>query len=61
MSWGYLVFAGLLEIIGIIGLKKVTEKRDWLYFLFLVSGFTLSLIFLRLAMMDIPLSIAYAI
>jgi|SRR5690625_1095671 len=61
MSWMYLIFAGLTEIIGVIGIKKVSEKGSFFTYLLLIGGFAVSLTLLRLALETIPLSIAYAV
>ncbi len=61
MSWLYLILAGSTEIIGVVGLKKVSEKSSWLGYLLVIGGFIISLTLLRLALEEIPLSIAYAV
>ena len=61
MSWLYLILAGGIEMVGVIGLKKVSEKESWLSYLLLIGGFGLSLFLLRLSLEDIPLSVAYAV
>ncbi|HAM79970.1 DMT family transporter [Ornithinibacillus bavariensis] len=61
MSWVYLILAGLIEIVGIVGLKKVSEKGSWFIYIILIGGFIISLSFLRLSLEQIPLSIAYAV
>lgn len=61
MSWTYLMLAGLTEIVGVVGLKKISEQGSWLSYLLLIGGFTLSITLLRMALDDIPLSVAYAV
>lgn len=61
MSWFYLILAGLIEIIGVVGLKKAAEKDSWLTYIILIFSFIISLVLLRLALEQIPLSVAYAI
>lgn len=61
MAWGYLIIAGLFEIIGVIGVKKVSEKNDFKNNAILIGGFIISFTFLSYAMEDIPLSTAYAV
>lgn len=61
MSWTYLILAGLTEIVGAIGLKKVAEKGRWYWYVILIGGFLISLTLLRMALKEIPLSIAYAV
>ncbi|GIP56915.1 multidrug efflux SMR transporter [Paenibacillus sp. FSL W8-0186] len=61
MAWGYLIIAGLFEIIGVIGVKRVAERSNFLNNLILIAGFIISFTFLTYAMKDIPLSTAYAV
>ncbi|WP_438350308.1 DMT family transporter [Paenibacillus sp. FA6] len=61
MAWGYLIIAGLFEIIGVIGVKKVSEKNNFKNNAILIGGFIVSFTFLSYAMEVIPLSTAYAI
>lgn len=61
MSWMYLLFAGMTEVVGVVGLKKVSEKGKWYTYLLLIGGFIISLTFLRMAMEEIALSLAYAV
>lgn len=61
MSWIYLLLAGMLEIAGVVGVKKVSEKASWTGYFMLIGGFIISLSLLQLALEEIPLSIAYAI
>lgn len=61
MAWGCLIIAGLFEIIGVIGVKKVSEKNNFKNNAILIGGFIVSFTFLSYAMEDIPLSTAYAV
>ncbi|MUG43711.1 DMT family transporter [Paenibacillus woosongensis] len=61
MAWGYLIIAGLFEVIGVIGVKRVAERSNFLNNLILIAGFIISFTFLTYAMKDIPLSTAYAV
>ncbi len=61
MSWICLVLAGFTEVIGVVGLKKVSEKGNWFAYLLLIGGFLISLTLLRISLEEIPLSIAYAV
>ncbi len=60
MSWMYLILAGLTEIIGVVGLKRVSDKGSLLAYALLIGGFIVSLSLLRMALDEIPLSVAYA-
>ncbi|HHU18276.1 MAG: DMT family transporter [Anaerovoracaceae bacterium] len=61
MSWVYLILAGLIEIVGVVGLKRVSEKGSWLSYVILIGGFIISLSLLRMSLEQIPLSVAYAV
>lgn len=61
MSWVYLILAGLIEIVGVVGLKRVSEKGSWLSYVILIGGLIISLFLLRMSLEQIPLSVAYAV
>lgn len=39
MDWLLLITAGLLEIIGVIVLKRVAQNNNWINNLILIGGF----------------------
>lgn len=61
MSWLFLILAGSFEVVGVTGINKVNRNRNWRSFLYLIGGFTLSFLFLSLAMNSIPMGTAYAV
>ncbi|MCY9138089.1 DMT family transporter [Peribacillus frigoritolerans] len=61
MDWLFLILAGLLEVIGVIGIKKTAEKNNLINNIILIAGFVLSFQLLVRAMETIPLSTAYAV
>ncbi|QBD75291.1 multidrug efflux SMR transporter [Ktedonosporobacter rubrisoli] len=61
MEWSELIIAGLLEIVGVIGVKKVAEKDNFINNVILIAGFLTSFFFLSRAIAVIPLSTAYAV
>lgn len=61
MSWVYLILAGLIEIVGVVGLKRVSEKGSWLSYVILIGGLIISLFLLRMSLEQIPLYVAYAV
>ncbi|MEC5239466.1 multidrug efflux SMR transporter [Bacillus mycoides] len=61
MAWMYLIIAGLFEIVGVIGIKKVTKDNNWTNNIILIGGFIISFQFLTMALQEIQLSIAYAV
>jgi paired small multidrug resistance pump len=61
MDWVMLIAAGLLEVIGVIGIKRVSENNNWTNNIILIGGFVLSFQLLIGAMETIPLATAYAV
>jgi paired small multidrug resistance pump len=61
MAWIALIAAGLLEVIGFIGIKRVAEKNNWPNNIMMIAVFFLSFKLLIGAMQAIPLSTAYAV
>lgn len=61
MAWLFLIVAGFGEVIGVMGINKVNQKKSWNSFLFLFGGFVLSFVFLSIAMATIQMSTAYAV
>ncbi|KXY47797.1 multidrug resistance protein SMR [Bacillus cereus] len=61
MAWMYLIIAGLFEIVGVIGIKKVAKDNNWTNNIILIGGFIISFHFLTMALQEIQLSIAYAV
>lgn len=53
--------AWLLEVIGVIGIKRVAEKNNWPNNIMMIAAFFLSFKLLIGAMQMIPLSTAYAV
>ncbi|WP_077327917.1 DMT family transporter [Virgibacillus siamensis] len=61
MSWVFLMIAGIGEIVGVMGINKVNDERNFWSFAWLFGGFTISFIFLSIAMEEIQMSTAYAV
>ncbi len=61
MAWISLIVAGLMEVIGVIGVKKVAQKNNFINNAILIGGFVISFHLLSIAMETIPLSTAYAV
>jgi quaternary ammonium compound-resistance protein SugE len=61
MAWGYLAIAALFEIGWAIGLKQAAAAPGPLVWSLTVAGMIASVIFLGLAVRDLPLGTAYAI
>ncbi|GIN21981.1 MAG TPA: QacE family quaternary ammonium compound efflux SMR transporter [Bacillus bacterium] len=61
MDWIHLIIAGFMEIVGVIGIKRVAEKDNLFNNLILIGGFIISFSFLSSAMETIDLSGAYSV
>jgi len=61
MDWGLLIAAGLLEVVGVIGIKRVAQNNNWTNNIILIAGFVISFQLLIQAMETIPLATAYAV
>lgn len=61
MDWLILILAGFFEVVGVVGMNKVTIKRSVGNFAFLFAGFICSFSLLSLAMQTLPLGISYAV
>ena len=61
MSWVSLIFAGLFECVGVMGLDKMVTERNWKAWLMLLGGFVLSFVLLNVAMKTLPMGVAYAV
>ncbi len=61
MAWIMLVFAGLFEVVGVLGMNRLKDKKDKISLLLLGVGFVMSFGFLSIAMKSISMGTAYAI
>ena len=61
MSWIYLILAGIMEIFGVICMKKFALSNQNSYLLGIESFFVLSLNLLSLALREFPMGIGYAV
>ncbi|MEG0384480.1 DMT family transporter [Solibacillus cecembensis] len=61
MAWVYLIFAGLFEVSGVIGMNKVVQKRSIGAFALLFGSFACSFTLLALAMKTLPMGLSYAV
>lgn len=61
MDWMLLIAAGLLEVVGVIGIKRVARNNNWTNNIILIAGFVISFQLLIRAMDTIPLATAYAV
>lgn len=61
MAWVYLVFAGLFEVVGVMGINRLNQKRNFNSVALLIGGFLLSFLLLSLAMRTLPMGTSYAV
>lgn len=61
MTWISLIFAGLFEVVGVMGITMVNTKPSFRSFAVLIGGFSISFLLLSMAMTEIPMGTAYAV
>ncbi|MFC3040824.1 DMT family transporter [Virgibacillus xinjiangensis] len=61
MAWIALIFAGIFECIGVIGITKVNQRPGFQSYATLIGGFALSFLLLSVAMESIGMGTAYAV
>lgn len=61
MIWGYLVLAGIEEVIATIAMKYLNGKRKAWPLVIMTAGFILSFYCLSKAMQVLPAGVAYAV
>lgn len=61
MSWFYVVIAGLLEVVGVIGISELNKRVSAQNIVFMSVGFLASFLFMSLAMRDLPMGTVYAV
>ncbi|BBH24530.1 QacE family quaternary ammonium compound efflux SMR transporter [Paenibacillus baekrokdamisoli] len=61
MGWAFLTLAGMFEVVGVIGMNKVSKHRNLQSFIILFGGMIMSFGFLSQAMKTLPMGTAYAI
>lgn len=61
MSWAFLIIAGLMEVVGVVAMKKYSLNGAKIFLLGIFVQFAISFSFLSLAMQEIAMATAYAI
>ncbi|ANY70228.1 multidrug resistance protein SMR [Paenibacillus sp. BIHB 4019] len=61
MAWIYLIFAGLFEVVGVIGMNLITRQKNAKSFIIFIVGLAMSFTLLSFAMQSLPMGTAYAI
>ncbi|MDN4525122.1 DMT family transporter [Fictibacillus fluitans] len=61
MGWLYVVIAGSFEVLGVIGMNRISRKKNFLSIFVLILGFVCSFSFLSMAMQSLSMGTAYAV
>lgn len=61
MAWLSLIFAGLFEIVGVLGMNRIKRDNNVMSYLIFAVGMILSFSCLSYAMRSLPMGTAYAI
>ena len=61
MAWVSLIFAGFLEMVGVLLINKLHKDRNWKSVLYLTLAFGASFVLLSYSMETLPMGTAYAI
>ncbi|AIQ45934.1 transporter [Paenibacillus sp. FSL R7-0273] len=61
MAWLTLMFAGMFEVVGVLGMNRIKRDRNKKAYLIFITGIVLSFACLSLAMRQLPMGTAYAI
>jgi paired small multidrug resistance pump len=61
MSWIYLIAAGLFEMTGVLMMNEFSKRKNIPTIIGLIVAFGLSFLLLSLAMLQLPMGMAYAI
>ncbi|GAK41330.1 multidrug efflux SMR transporter [Paenibacillus urinalis] len=61
MAWAAVIFAGLSEILGVIGIKGMSSGKGKKYFLLMGISFLVSFSLLSYAMQSLSMGTAYAV
>jgi paired small multidrug resistance pump len=61
MAWVSLIFAGMFEVVGVLGMNRIKRDNNAKAYLLFIIGIILSFAFLSFAMRSLPMGTAYAI
>jgi len=61
MAWVSLIFAGMFEVVGVLGMNRIKRDNNAKAYLLFITGIILSFAFLSFAMRSLPMGTAYAI
>jgi paired small multidrug resistance pump len=61
MSWLYVIVAGLLEVVGVVGISELNKRVSARNMTLMAGGFLSSFLFMSLAMKELPMGTVYAV
>ncbi|MGG1517097.1 multidrug efflux SMR transporter [Paenibacillus oryzisoli] len=61
MGWVFLMFAGMFEVVGVVGMNQINKSKNWRSFAIFIVGIVMSFGLLSQAMKSLPMGTSYAI
>lgn len=61
MGWIFLMFAGVFEVVGVVGMNQINKVKNIRSFSLFIIGIVLSFTLLSLAMKSLPMGTSYAV
>ncbi|MNX85746.1 Multidrug resistance protein YkkD [compost metagenome] len=61
MGWFFLLFAGMFEVVGVVGMNQINKAKNIRAFCIFIIGIIMSFLFLSQAMKSLPMGTSYAV
>lgn len=61
MGWIFLMFAGIFEVVGVVGMNQINKVKNIRSFSLFIVGIVMSFTLLSLAMKSLPMGTTYAV
>jgi paired small multidrug resistance pump len=61
MGWFFLMFAGMFEVVGVVGMNQINKAKNVRAFVIFIAGIVMSFTLLSQAMKSLPMGTAYAV
>lgn len=61
MGWIFLMFAGMFEVVGVVGMNQINKAKTIRSFSIFIVGIVMSFALLSLAMKSLPMGTSYAV
>lgn len=61
MGWIFLVFAGMFEVVGVVGMNQINKAKSFRSFSLFIVGIVMSFGLLSMAMKTLPMGTSYAV